>query len=246
MEKKNSFHPVIGRIFRAFVCAFIYICFRPSVRYRDKEKIKSLKDKPVIFIFNHTSYYDGILASVITRKFRPYTVVAKDWYDKKGINFFIRLNRSIPIDRKNPDAEWFLTAEKMIKLGHSVCIFPQGSISRGGETKPYHPGFAMLAMSTGAPVVPVAIGEKYRIIFGKRQKILFGEPVYCAVPENTRRSTAARQISGQMQAQTEKLLCEIKNIEYKGDNSHDQTGNSGENQIDARREPSYTARGTRL
>lgn len=240
--KKKSNHPILGAVFRFLAMIFTYICFRPSVKFINKRKIKDIKGNPVIFIFNHTSYFDGVLTSVIAKNFKHYTVVAKDWYEKKNFTFFLDLYRSIPIDRYNPDAEWYISASDKIKNGYSICIFPEGSTSKSGVMKPFHPGFALLALEHNIPVVPVAIGGKYKIIFGKRQRILIGDPIYVADNSNVRKSRIASSSAVQMQQTIEKMLCRIKNIEYKGENSNEQTGNSGKNQINACGEPSNTRR----
>ena len=238
--KKKSNHPILGAIFRFLAEIFTYICFRPSIKFTDKKAIKSLNGRPVIFVFNHTSYFDGVLTSVIAKKNKHYTVVAKDWYDKKHFTFFLDLYRSIPIDRFNPDANWFISATEKIKDGYSICIFPEGSTSKNGVMKPFHPGFALLALENNLPVIPVAIGGKYKIIFGKRQRVLIGSPIYITDDISVRKSRIASSAAVQMQQIIEEMLFNIKYNEHKGEFLNEQTGNSRKDQSDACREPTNT------
>jgi len=60
------------------------------------------------------------------------------------------------IDGKGRTA--FDEAAKLLKAGHTVGIFPEGALSPlAGGVCPPHTGVARLALSTGAPIIPVGI-----------------------------------------------------------------------------------------
>jgi len=70
---------------------------------------------------------------------------------------FLRQAGHVPvIDGKGRTA--FDEAAKLLKTGHTVGIFPEGALSplAGGVCSP-HTGVARLALSTGAPIIPVGI-----------------------------------------------------------------------------------------
>ncbi len=69
----------------------------------------------------------------------------------------------------------FRQALKLLKEGRVVGIFPEGTRNRGGELLPANAGAAYLAITSGAPVVPVAISCSYRLF--SRAIIKIGEPI---------------------------------------------------------------------
>lgn len=167
----------IAKFGRLLMKAFVYIAFRPKIRYINKDRKKCNYGEPVIFIGNHTSHMDGVMSAMIFDRCKAYILVAKDWYEKKKINWYLRNNLCIPMDRFNVDTMWLRLAKDAIKGGNSVIIYPEGKTRKETEPDEFKSGFIMLAMLTNAKIVPFATGEDYHIIFGKRQRVLVGEPM---------------------------------------------------------------------
>jgi 1-acyl-sn-glycerol-3-phosphate acyltransferase len=70
-----------------------------------------------------------------------------------------------------------------LAAGKPIAIFPEGTRSRNGHLKPGKPGAALLAMRSGALVVPAGISGTQRIFPGRSRwphattvRIRFGEP----------------------------------------------------------------------
>lgn len=55
--------------------------------------------------------------------------------------------------------------------------FPEGKTSKDGNIGEFKSGFVMLAIMTGARIVPFVIDGKYKMVFGRRQRIYLGEPL---------------------------------------------------------------------
>ncbi len=75
-----------------------------------------------------------------------------------GLGQFLRQASHIPVaDGKGRAA--FDEAVKLLRVGRTVGIFPEGALSplEGGVCPP-HSGAARLALTTGAPIIPVGIG----------------------------------------------------------------------------------------
>jgi 1-acyl-sn-glycerol-3-phosphate acyltransferase len=67
---------------------------------------------------------------------------------------FLHLSGQIPLDRFHPDPNAVKVCLRVLRDGGAVGIFPEGS--RGtGDFERFHRGAAYLALTTGAPVVPV-------------------------------------------------------------------------------------------
>ena len=150
---------------------------RPKVRYVNKERKNCRYDEPVIFVGNHTSHWDGLMTSVEFRKAKAHILVAKDWYEKKSVNWYLKHAKCIPMDRFGIDTNWLRMSRAAIKDKNSVIIYPEGKTSENGNLHEFKSGFVMLALMTGAKVVPYAVHGKYKLFFGRRLRVLVGEPM---------------------------------------------------------------------
>lgn len=107
-----------------------------------------------------------------------------------------------PVDRGTADVEAFRLATRILEAGYVLLVFPEGTRSPTGELGEAKDGLAMLAMRTGAQVVPVAINNT-DAVWRKGQKLpsplprrtvtmRIGEPFRVAdvIPEGTDRRAA--------------------------------------------------------
>lgn len=73
---------------------------------------------------------------------------------------------------------------KILRHGKSVLIFPEGGTTKDGALRPFKSGVIHLTVRTGAPIVPIVIGDTFKISFGRffrrrhRLTLVFGEPIY--------------------------------------------------------------------
>lgn len=183
-----------GRFFQVLITWTVYFLFRPKVIYIDKSLKKRLKGKPAVFVANHTHHFDGAFAGAVLGRFKPYVLVKRSWYEKKAVGTMISWCRSIPISLDEADGAWFTAAEQVISSQKSLIIFPEGGIAREGVIQEFKAGAGLISAKTGAAVVPCAIYGTYSAVFGMRQKILIGEPIESACPEDMRRSKYARML----------------------------------------------------
>lgn len=166
------------------IVAGMRIVFRPKVRYTNKEALKEYRNKPAIFIVNHTTLYDGVVMFSLLNKYKSNILIAKDWYEKKGFKTALEGNRAIPLDRNGLDTGWLRASVKVIKKGESVCIFPEGHRSRTDTLDTFKSGFTLLSQMTGAPIIPVYLSGEYSKFIGKRKRVLFGEPMTMMPTDN--------------------------------------------------------------
>lgn len=184
------------------VKAILYLMYRPKIVYKDKS-VKEIT-RPVIFVCNHSDHADGVFMGAVLGRYKPYTLVAKDWYDKKFLGFFLKRVRTVPVDRQNPDAEWYITAQKLVREGRSFIIFPPGNTT----SKEFKSGAALLAAKTGADVIPCAIAGEYHKFIGKRQRVVIGTPIEMNCPPDKRLSQYAREQTKIIQDEVNKLMSE--------------------------------------
>jgi 1-acyl-sn-glycerol-3-phosphate acyltransferase len=93
-----------------------------------------------------------------------------------------------PVDREAADLEAFRTAMRVLEAGQVLAIFPEGTRSRDGGLQEAQQGAGMLALRSGAPVLPVAIVDSDRMWprghllpkSGKRVIVRYGTPFLVA------------------------------------------------------------------
>ena len=175
---ENLLGKICGLIFRVLCVLLVYIGYRPKVIYANPERKKMGFDKPVVFTCNHVSHKDGILIAVLLWKYRIHILSAKDQMEKSWVvGQVLSNNRAIPVNRFGLDTGWIKESIRVMKEGNSMIIFPEGHTSKTGEMDKFRPGFALLATMAGSEVVPIAIDGNYNFLFGKRLRVVVGEPM---------------------------------------------------------------------
>jgi 1-acyl-sn-glycerol-3-phosphate acyltransferase len=175
---ENFAGKICGLIFRVLCVLLVYIGYRPKVIYANPERKKMGFDKPVVFTCNHVSHKDGILIAVLLWKYRIHILSAKDQMEKSWVvGQVLSNNRAIPVNRFGLDTGWIKESIRVMKEGNSMIIFPEGHTSNTGEMDKFRPGFALLATMAGSEVVPIAIDGNYNFLFGKRLRVVVGEPM---------------------------------------------------------------------
>ncbi|MBQ7676968.1 MAG: 1-acyl-sn-glycerol-3-phosphate acyltransferase, partial [Lachnospiraceae bacterium] len=109
-------------------------------------------DKPVLFIGNHTGYFD----IVSTYPVLPAGVgfVAKKELDRFALlRWWLRLLHGLTFDRNDPRSgmKMILTAIDEVKNGYSMFIYPEGTRSKTGEVGEFKAGSFKVATRTNCP-----------------------------------------------------------------------------------------------
>jgi 1-acyl-sn-glycerol-3-phosphate acyltransferase len=68
-----------------------------------------------------------------------------------------------PVDRSTADVEAYRLARRILDEGHPLLIFPEGTRSPTGALQEAKDGVAMLALRTGARIVPIGIAGSDRV-----------------------------------------------------------------------------------
>jgi 1-acyl-sn-glycerol-3-phosphate acyltransferase len=160
---------------------------------------------PVILASNHVSNLDGVvlgawLVPVIPR--RIHWLGKKEMFDWPVMGWIARNGGVHPVDRGGADVEAFRLAQRILDEGHVLLIFPEGTRSPDGRLQQARDGLAMLALRTGAPIVPIGVADSDRVWPrgqklprprpGTRVKVRIGSPFRLAdeLPADLDRRTA--------------------------------------------------------
>lgn len=130
------------------------VCYR--VRVEGAEHIP--RRGAAILASNHNAFCDSLFLPAVLR--RRLTYVAKaEYFENWRTAWFFRGIGQIPL-RRGPGSEWrraLDAAAAVLDDGKLFGIYPEGTRSKDGRLHRGHSGVAMLALRTGAPVIPVGI-----------------------------------------------------------------------------------------
>jgi len=160
----------------------------PLIRVEGREHVPTLG--PVILASNHLSFID----SVVTRFAAPRRVTfltKAEYFTGRGLRgrltrWFFTIAGSVPVTRGQHRAATAAleTALEVLAAGNVFGIYPEGTRSLDGRLYRGRTGVAWLALTSGAPVVPVALHGTDRLQpVGKRLPrphrvtVRFGQPL---------------------------------------------------------------------
>lgn len=166
-----------------------------------KERIPT--DTPCLFIGNHRSLFDIPVTyihlpketHIVAKKELSKIPLFRNWAVNMGVLFF---------DRENvkEGMKMILDGIKILKEGHSILVFAEGTRNRGEGDLPlleFHEGTFRLASKSGRPIVPVSINNTKNVFEAhfpwvrKTHVVLeFGEPIYQEdIPADKKRAVGA-------------------------------------------------------
>jgi 1-acyl-sn-glycerol-3-phosphate acyltransferase len=172
---------------------------------------------PVILASNHRSFADSIvIACVVPRK--VVFLAKSDYFTGTGVKgalmrgWFAGLGM-LPVDRDDRKAALASldTALEVLGRGEAFGIYPEGTRSRDGRLYRGRTGVAHLALTAGAPVVPVGLTgtERLQPVGARLPRIVpitvtFGAPLdftgrYDGVPAGRARREATDEIMAAIQ-----------------------------------------------
>jgi 1-acyl-sn-glycerol-3-phosphate acyltransferase len=140
---------------------------------------------PVILAANHTAGVDPLIIQATTLHRIVAFVVAREYYERALVGWFMRQAGCVPIDRENPAKSFLSACLKKLKAGECIGIFPQGTFVSPEQEQPGAKyGVGVLALRTGATVIPCHIsGTTFRdnpfaaYFVRHRARIKYGSPV---------------------------------------------------------------------
>lgn len=162
-----------------------------KLEYRGLDKVP---DGGFLLCCNHVSFLDPILLAI---KIRPQLrFMAKiELFRIPVLRTIIKWLGAFPVARGSGDMTPINTSAEIINSGGSLLIFPEGTRSKTGGLLRARSGAALVAMKTGANVVPASIRFEHKGRFRSKIFISFGDVIQNAElkldPDNIRSLPAA-------------------------------------------------------
>ncbi|WP_053363883.1 lysophospholipid acyltransferase family protein [Bacillus sp. FJAT-27251] len=117
-----------------------------------------LPDGPVLFVSNHEGDFDIPLLLAYVNK--PFGFISKVEVKKVPVlSSWMETMNCVFLDRKDRRKAIMSIREgtELLKQGHSILIFPEGTRSKGGPIGEFKTGGLRLGRDAGVPIVPVSI-----------------------------------------------------------------------------------------
>jgi 1-acyl-sn-glycerol-3-phosphate acyltransferase len=176
---------------------------------------------PFILVANHTSHVDtGVLMTALgpLAAFAHPTAAADYWFRSKFLAWLLHSTLgAIPFDRhcRNTPRAIALPAQ-VLRNGNSLIFYPEGSRSDDGHLHSFRSTLGLLALASGAPILPAYIGgaaealpKGRTFIQAARINVRFGSPFtmegYLACLHQDSVSSVAHRIAEDTHAAVQQL-----------------------------------------
>ena len=173
---------------------------------------------PLLIVANHLSLADPPLLGVsLSRKVM--FMAKKELFRFRLIGYFIGGLGAFSVHRGRLDRKAMRRACQVLANGLALVMFPEGTRSRSGRLQPAFSGPALIAMRSGAPILPVGIigTEKIKgvawILRRPQITVNIGQPFY--LPPVSSRLTKAElaELTNSIMGH----IAELLPLKYRGD-----------------------------
>jgi len=170
-------HLIVGLLVHIFV-------FKTKSYYEDDLRLNKRIKGSAIIISNHRSFLDGL---VIALRFfsKRLHFIAADWYKHrlKIVKFILHIAGGIFVDSEVNNFDFIEKSKRITAKGRSIMIFPEGGFKHTYEPSKFSIGYIMLAIKTGAKIIPIVNDFNYGLF--KRVHLMIGNSIDLSGYTNT-------------------------------------------------------------
>ena len=146
------------------------------VKYHGAELVNG--EEPFIVIGNHQCWIDPVVMAVAVKK-RQISLLAKAELGAGGkLTKILQSMHVVLVNRHSTDMEAMRACMKVVREGHILGIFPEGTRHHKGVMEELESGVAMIALRAGVPLIPMLIPQKMK--FFRRNDCYIGQPIETA------------------------------------------------------------------
>jgi len=175
---------------------------------------------PVILAPNHASYMDHFFTGVFLR--RRVQFMGKSQLFGRSFQSWVYTHGGVfPVRRGQRDEEAFVSAFRILERGGTVVMYCEGGRTRTGElAEEAKRGIGRLALESGAPVVPLAILDAYKVRNWRRLQfpkvtVQYGTPFRFPVVSETTREQQQRA-ADYIYSRIRELHGELQRVGHRG------------------------------
>lgn len=137
-----------------------------------------------ILVSNHHAVVDPLFLTATSRRLISF-VIAMEYYRMASVRWLFDRIGCVPVERKRVTVSSVRGALARLEEGRVLGMFPEGGIHPPGQRVAPKPGVALMALETGATVVPARISGVWQLpgsdiwtfLRPRRCRIAYGPPV---------------------------------------------------------------------
>jgi len=152
----------------------IYVVMRGAVRViaavvlGRRLHIEGLEHVPrrgaALVVGNHVGAIDGVLMGIHIPRFDVYYMAKSELFRRPFLAWLFRRCHTFPVVRDSPDRHALRHALRLLRSGHVLLVYPEGTRSPDGRIQPPHPGAGFIALHSDVALVPVASWGSDRVL----------------------------------------------------------------------------------
>lgn len=159
---------------------------------------------PLLIISNHQSFLDPLLIGVAAPRRQFYSLARSTLFTNPAFGWVIRLMNAIPVERGAADMSAMRRCIDILKQGHALVIYPEGTRTKTGETGPFASGMMFMVKRAMPDVVPVAIEGAFDVWprtrkiprFTGQIGVMIGRPIPARVLLEMEQDKALKHLQG--------------------------------------------------
>lgn len=165
------------------------------------------KSGGVLLCANHISLLDPPTIGIFLKR-KVHFMAKKELFDIVGFSWLIKQLGAFPVKRGGVSKESIKMSLTLLREGHVMGIFPEGTRLKDGQSAIGKKGAATFALRSGAAVVPVAIIGHYKAF--KKMKVVYGAPLDLSAYVDDKSTEAAEHV-------TEMIMTRIRELKDSND-----------------------------
>ncbi len=146
-------------VLKPIAVALMHLVFRVEVRGADRVPATG----PVLIVSNHVSILDPPFVGGATRR-RLCFMAKAELFDIPLLGWVLRGVNARPVRRDGTDAKALKAALRVLQEGKALLVFPEGTRGDEGTMREGKAGAGMLAVLSGAVVVPAYVSGSGRAL----------------------------------------------------------------------------------
>ena len=157
-----------------------------------------------LIVSNHVSFMDPTTVGWAVER-EIYYLGRKTLFKPPFWSWFLPICNVLPIDRDGRDVSGLRRIIKMLKEGHAVLLFPEGTRSADGTIQGAEPGAGLVALKSGVPILPVRVFGTYESLSRHTKRLHFhpirvviGKPYQPTIVEGRREKESFGPVAQEM------------------------------------------------